>query len=65
MMKLPLIIAISCSVSSVFAQTIAVMPQNVSGVGSIQVGNTVAGKCDGLSPNFVKVSVQPSCYGAI
>ena len=64
MMKLPLIIAISCSISSVVAQTIAVMPQNVSGVGSIQVGNTVAGKCDGLSANFVKVSVQPSCYGA-
>lgn len=65
MLKLPLLIAISfCSMSSVIAQTIAVMPQNVSGVGSIQVGNAVAGKCDGLSPNFVKVTVQPSCYGA-
>jgi len=64
MMKLPLIIAISCSIGSVVAQTIAVMPQNVSGVGSIQVGNSVGGKCDGLSGNFVKVTVQPSCYGA-
>ena len=50
--------------SLLMAQTISVMPQNVSGVGSIQVGNSIAGKCDGLSPNFVKVTVQPSCYGA-
>lgn len=65
MMKLPLIIVISyCSISSVIAQTIAVMPQNVSGVGSIQVGNSVAGKCDGLSSNFMKVSIQPTCFGA-
>jgi hypothetical protein len=48
---------------SALAQTIGVMPQNVSGIGSIQVGNAIAGKCDGLSPNFVKLSIQPSCYG--
>lgn len=50
--------------NGVLAQTIAVLPQNVSGVGSIQTGNAVAGKCDGLTGNFVKVTVQPSCYGA-
>lgn len=49
---------------SLTAQTIAVMPQNVSGIGSVQVGNTVAGKCDGYGSKFVKVTVQPSCYGA-
>lgn len=63
-MKLTLIMTSALWSWSLVAQTIAVMPQNVSGVGSIQVGNAIAGKCDGLSPNFVKLSIQPSCYGA-
>lgn len=65
-MKIAILLATSlvALTGGVGAQTISVMPQNVSGVGSIQTGNTVAGKCDGLSPNYVKVTVQPSCYGA-
>lgn len=64
-MKLLLVISgLIFSTGTLLAQTISVMPQNVSGVGSIQVGNTVAGKCDGLSPNFVKLTIQPACYGA-
>ena len=63
-MKLTLILTSLMLSWTAFAQTIAVMPQNVSGVGSIQVGNAIAGKCDGLSPNFIKLSIQPSCYGA-
>lgn len=63
-MKLILIMMSVLSSWSLMAQTIAIMPQNVSGVGSIQVGNAIAGKCDGLNPNFVKLSIQPSCYGA-
>jgi hypothetical protein len=63
-MKLVIVIASLFASWTALAQTIAVMPQNVSGVGSIQVGNTVAGKCDGLSPNYIKLTIQPSCYGA-
>lgn len=63
-MKLALILTSVLVSWQALAQTIAVMPQNVSGVGSIQVGNAIAGKCDGLSPNFVKLTIQPSCYGA-
>lgn len=63
-MKLTIIITSVLASWTIQAQTIAVMPQNVSGVGSIQVGNAIAGKCDGLSPNFVKLTIQPSCYGA-
>ena len=64
-MNFSIIVALSVyCIGSVFAQTIAIMPQSVSGIGNVQVGNSVAGKCDGLSPQFVKVSVHPSCYGA-
>jgi hypothetical protein len=63
-MKLVLIVTSLIGSWTALSQTIAIMPQNVSGVGSIQVGNAIAGKCDGLSPNYVKLSIQPSCYGA-
>lgn len=55
---------IALSSWSLMAQTISVMPQNVSSIGSVQVGNTVSNKCDGLNPKFMKLTVQPSCFGA-
>jgi len=65
-MKLAKIIStlIALSSWSLMAQTISVMPQNVSSIGSVQVGNTVSNKCDGLNPKFMKLTVQPSCFGA-
>lgn len=65
-MKLAKILStlIALSSWSLMAQTISVMPQNVSSIGSVQVGNSVSNKCDGLNPKFMKLTVQPSCFGA-
>jgi hypothetical protein len=49
---------------SVSAQTISINPKNVAPIGNISTGNKVTGKCDGNSKDYIKVNIQPSCYGA-
>ncbi len=47
-----------------FAQSISSTPKGVLPMGVVRTGNTVKGKCDGMSTDHVKLTIQPSCYGA-
>lgn len=57
---------VSCFIisSSLIAQSVFVTPKNIAPLGTVSTGNTVAGKCDGNSRDYMKVNLQPSCYGA-
>lgn len=46
-----------------FAQTISSTPRSVLPMGIVRTGNTVKTKCDGLTQDHVRLTIQPSCYG--
>lgn len=58
-----LTLAFSLSTSA-FGQSVSVSPKSILPMGIVLTGNTVKGKCNGLSKDFVKLTIQPSCYGA-
>ena len=59
-----IILGVTCLTSQLFAQTISINPKNVAQFGSISTGNKVGSKCNGLSNDYLKLTIQPSCYGA-
>lgn len=46
-----------------FADSVSVMPDNISNFGRPQLGNFMAPSCDGADPSFTRVIIKPSCYG--